>query len=374
MTHHTETTTESHPDIPRLPPGLCLAIGSMPHRNPLQAIELIHQACPEAPCWPQLPSLGFQENMMTQFTEGIPCLRIDWDQNKLYFTQPESSTGEMTQFYEKDMEAEESGDYSSLALSPSFTVGLYPFVEWLQKQPPSSYEFVKGQITGPLTFGLTILDQEGVPALFNEALSDVVRKGILMKSLWQAGLLKPFGRACILFVDEPILTAFGSAAYINLSREKAVSILRENFTAVKEAGCLVGSHCCGNTDWSLMVEAGVDIINFDAFAYRDTVGLYLDSISSFLQGGGYLAWGIVPSESMESRPSVEELLSMLLQGIELLAAKGLSRETLCRNLILTTSCGLGTLSEQEAEKCLEELNQLSLLFRKQYPGQGLAGE
>jgi len=350
-----------------LPAGLTLAIGSMPHRDPAEAIDLILEACPEAPCWPQLPALGFLENMIPQFSEGLPCLCLDEGAKKISFAQQTSNWEALNQFYENCLKAENEGNLSSFGFSPGYAQGFYRFLDKMMKRQGPPYPFIKGQITGPLTFGLSIQDEEGLPALFDDTLSDVVQKGILLKALWQIEQLKPYGSRCILFVDEPILSAFGSAAYINLTREKAVQVLEEIFSAIKAAGCLVGSHCCGNTEWSLMVEAGVDIINFDAFEYREAFALYADSLSHFFERGGYLAWGIVPSQSMEERPRPEALFEMLSEGIALLSDKGLSEAVLKKNLILSPSCGLGTLSEEESREALEELKTLSHMVRKQWP-------
>ncbi len=351
-----------------LPAGLGLAIGSMPHRDPGLALDRILEACPEAPCWPQLPSLGFQENMMTQFSEGIPCIRTDWDNRKIFFSRPETCAEELTRFYEEYMKTEETGDLRPFALSASYARGWEAFLQRLGGDRGLSPAFVKGQVTGPLTFGLSILDEGGLPALFDDTLEDVVRKGILMKALWQVEQLEPWGRERILFVDEPILSAFGAAAYVNLTREQAVRILRETFSAVKGRGALVGSHCCGNTDWSLMIEAGVDIINFDAYVYIDTIGLYAEHLAEFLDRGGYLAWGIVPSQRLEARPPPEALLERLRQGIDGLSDRGLPREKLLTSLLVTTSCGLGTLTEEEAEAALRELNKLQELVRERLTG------
>ena len=367
----TETPAVSRAGTPLtrgLPSGLALAIGSMPHRDPRLALDRILEACPEAPCWPQLPSLGFQENMMTQFSEGIPCIRIDWEKNKIYFARPETCPEELTRFYEDYLQAEQTGDLRPFALSGSYAKGLRAFREKFAPAEGPSLACVKGQVTGPLTFGLSVLDEEGRPALFDETLEDVVRKGILMKALWQAECLASWGRRRILFVDEPVLSAFGSSAYINLSREQAVAILQENFSAVKSKGALVGSHCCGNTDWSLMVEAGVDIINFDAYVYMDSIGLYAESLAAFLDRGGCLAWGIVPSQRLDERPRPNELLDRLKMGIDGLSEKGISREKLLSNLILTTSCGLGTLTEEEADAALRELRDLQGLVRERLTG------
>jgi len=342
---------------------MTLAIGSMPHRDPDRAVDLILDACPEAPCWPQLPALGFQENMWTQFSEGIPCLRPDPAKQKIVFARPDDAVEELTTFYERCMNYEETGDLAeAFALSPAFAAGLYKFRDRLSgRQPPVA--IIKGQVTGPLTFGLSILDENGLPALFDDTLSDVVRKAIQMKALWQIGFLKPMGKHGILFVDEPILAGFGSAAFINLSRAQAVSTLQEIFSSVRTAGFLVGSHCCANTDWSLMVDAGVDIINFDAFAYTDSIGLYAPSVSAFLRRGGTLAWGLVPSVHQDRRPDTDQLLRMLDEGIERLVRDGLPEPELRKNLVLTTSCGLGTLAEEEAEAALRELRELGEAVR-----------
>ncbi len=351
-----------------LPRGLTLAIGSMPHRDPHQALDRILEACPEAPCWPQLPALGFRENMVPQFCEGLPCIRVDLEKAKVICSRPEHCPEELTAFYERCFEAEESGRLDPFAVSEAYARGLAVFLERFPTPEGGPLPFVKGQITGPLTFGLSILDEGGLPALFDETLEDVVRKGVLMKALWQVERLRPCGETGILFVDEPILAAFGSSAYVNLSREQAVEILRENFTAVRGRGFLVGSHCCGNTDWSLMMEAGVDIINFDAFLYRDSIGLYAEPLSHFLERGGCLAWGIVPSQSLPRRPSPEELFERLREGIEALVERGLPRERLVENLLLTPSCGLGTLSEDEAERALAEIRELRRLVLERLPG------
>jgi len=139
-------------------------------------------------------------------------------------------------------------------------------------------------------------------------------------------------------------------------------------SALKASGTIVGTHCCGNTDWSLLTETGVDILNFDAFLYRDSIGLYADSVADFLSRGGFLAWGIVPSESEYLRHSAEDLFALLTEGIEALAARGIPRDLLRQNLLLTTSCGLGMLKEEEAETALERIKALARLVRARLAG------
>ena len=59
---------------------------------------------------------------------------------------------------------------------------------------------------------------------------------------------------------------------------------------------------------------------------------------------------------------------MLRQGIDGLSDKGLPREKMLTNLLVTTSCGLGTLTEEEAEAALRELKKLQELVRQRLSG------
>lgn len=34
-------------------------------------------------------------------------------------------------------------------------------------------------------------------------------------------------------------------------------------------GALAGVHCCGNTDWSVLLETSVDVLNLDGYDYLD---------------------------------------------------------------------------------------------------------
>jgi len=350
--------------LKHIKPGTCMAIGSMPHRDVEKAIDRILEACPEAPCWPQLPGLGFQENMMAQFAEGFPCLVTDKEEKRLYFKDPQHELEEVTQFYEHYLAAEVSGDLDFFALSPDYAQGLHAFSARLSREGGTRYNVIKGQITGPLTFGLSVMDEEGKPAFFNDTLADVIKKGIVMKARWQVRYLQSLCRQVIIFVDEPILAAFGSAAFINLSRSDVISCLGEVFSILKGTGALVGSHCCGNTDWSLLIDAGVEIINFDAYAYMETISLYPESLTTFFDAGGFLAWGMVPSAHLDRRPAVSVLLDRVVKGLELLEGVGLPRERLLERMLLTPSCGLGTLKEQEAEGVLKELATLGEKVRE----------
>jgi hypothetical protein len=172
----------------------------------------------------------------------------------------------------------------------------------------------------------------------------------------------------ICFIDEPILSAFGSSTYVSVKRTDVVPLINELVQAVHADKALAGVHCCGNTDWSLLVDAEVDIINFDAFGFGETIAMYQDAIKTHLDRGGLLAWGIVPTSAAIHDQSVATLAERLEVVVSNLASKGIVKDLIVAHSILTPSCGTGSMDIADAEKVFATLADLSAKMRQKYAG------
>lgn len=337
--------------------GLATGIGSLPFLDAQKAIDLILRCCPYAPFWPQLPKCDMREGMIAQFSENLPGLKID--ERGLRFA-PVDKEKELEVFYERFIEQ----DLSYFKLSPDFSRGLHAFYQRLKKADLSRIEFIKCQVTGPFTFCSGINDPDGNPILHDEVLMQAMVKGLSMKALWQLDYFKSFGKKIIMFFDEPYLTAVGSA-YTPVNRNDVIDVFSELTDGLKAAGCLVGIHCCGNTDWSMLMDAGgIDIINFDAFEFQERFVLYADNLNGFLRKGGIICWGIVPTQGYDPGLTPEGLAQKIKSGLDILVKKGIDRQLLLERLMISPACGLGTLDTQKAEGILGLLNQTSAFIRK----------
>jgi hypothetical protein len=169
----------------------------------------------------------------------------------------------------------------------------------------------------------------------------------------------------ILFIDEPALAGYGSSELISISREEIIASLGEVVAAIHAKGGLAGIHVCANTDWSLVIDSGVDIVNFDAYAYFDRFLLYPDQIRAFVQRGGLLALGVVPTLKPEEidAESVDTLYQGWQTRMERLAALGLDPERLYRQSFVTPSCGTGSLDPPRALRVLELTRDLAKRVR-----------
>jgi methionine synthase II (cobalamin-independent) len=345
------------------------AIGSLPHADPQAAVKVVLNAIPDAPIWPQLPANGINEQMEPQYSEGIPRIVIDREKDRIYIDTTGDYSNDLAAFYE-DFLAE---NIDKFQITPAFSKGIYAMYDALEdsgKKRP----YVKVQTTGPISFGLTVVDENKRAIYYNEEFMDVVVKTLAMKCRWQIQKFRKFGEQVICFIDEPILSAFGSSTYVSVTRDDVVAKLNEVVEAVHAEGALAGVHCCGNTEWSILVDAGVDIVNFDAFDYADTIALYAASIKGYLQAGKFLAWGVVPTNSAKIQSqTAETLVAKFWQGVDNLAkATGLSRELIARQAFITPSCGTGSLPVADAEKVFWLLRQTSETLQKEVAAMTLA--
>jgi methionine synthase II (cobalamin-independent) len=231
-------------------------------------------------------------------------------------------------------------------VSQEYAAGLYALRE--ERAALRDAWWVKGQVTGPISFGLRVVDQSLRPMLYDDTLHDVLVKHLARTAQWQEQFLSELGQT-LIFVDEPSLALIG-ASVVALNRDEVIRDLEEVFSALRG---LKGTHCCGNTDWSLLLNTSVDVISFDAHSYAENLALFADDVKRFLNRGGALAWGIVPTVEEEiARTTEDTLVARLDASIDLLVKKGIDRDLLYERALVTPSCGVGTPSVGAAERAL----------------------
>jgi methionine synthase II (cobalamin-independent) len=340
-------------------------IGSLPLTDHGEAVNLVLKYTPEIPLWVQLPSHK-EEGMMVQFLSGMPGL-VTCGEKTFINTEKETFESELLEFYEDYLSVADGGkdlSDSRFGLETSTAAGFFEFLRKLEKtdiQPVA----LKGQITGPVTMGIGIVDQNSRAIFYDERLLDAMVKLIALKARWQVQKLKKFGFPVILFFDEPALAGFGSSAFISISKEEISACFTEVIDAVHAEGGIAGIHVCANAEWSLILDSSADIVSFDAYSYFDKFVLYPEQIRKFMESGGILAWGIVPTlhaEDLEKETadSLTALWEERAKGIESL---GIDPSVIIAQSLITPSCGTGSLSLDQAEKVLRMTNEVSRKIR-----------
>lgn len=326
-------------------------IGSLPLAGPDEGAQFVLDADLSIPFWPQLPKRCFAEQMIPQYSRAMPCVEIDAEAKKISF-DPAVKMEQLQRFYEQYI----SEDLEAFALPREYAEGFYAF---LDAAAGRTWPVVKGQVTGPITFTTGINDADKNP-LYNDAeLRDAAVKLLTRNAQWQVERLKPFAdEAVLMFVDEPVLAAFGSSSYVGISAGDVASMCGEIFQAVNEAGGITGMHVCGNSDWDMVISTGVQVVNFDAYQYGTTMGLYPEKVGELFDRGGYIAWGIVPTSGDIHNENADTLAEKFDSCVASLENKGFSRDLVIQRSLLTPSCGVGSMSPEDAREVFDTLRQL----------------
>jgi methionine synthase II (cobalamin-independent) len=322
------------------PSFLPTAVGSLPHTDPVAACELVQQYLPDIPAWPQLPRRDFRESLPVQFSQGFPGVVIE--DKRIFVDRGPALDAGLERLYRRYLER----DLDAAALDGRHAAGLAHFLT----QEFASAWAVKGQIIGPVSWGLALSDRDRRAILYNDLLADALAKHLHLQAAWQERELRRLAPRTIICVDEPYLASFGSA-YLAVERDEVIRLLEEVLAGI--AG-LKGIHCCGNTDWGLLLETSLDILSFDA-DYAEALSLYPEALRAFLRRGGMIAWGIVPTanDARVGTETIDSLTERLWSALRLVAAKGVPLEDLLAASLLTPACGLATLSESGAVRALE---------------------
>ncbi len=347
------------------PNALPVLVGSFPLRDHSEAMNLTIRYTPEILSWPQLPAHK-EEGMLAQFIPGLPGIVVS--NGKIFLDdEGEAFHSDMVGFYEEYLAVTEgTADLirSRFSLKADTAGGFFALLEAIRtrKEPLLA---VKGQVTGPVTFTTALNNRKGIPIFYDLQLRDAAVKLLTLKARWQIRKLRDCGVPVIIFIDEPGMAGFGSSEFTSISREAVSQCFKEMIDGIQAEGGIAGIHVCANTDWSLILSLPFDIVNFDAYAYFDRLILYTQEVKRFLESGGILAWGIVPTLSTEAlrKETVESLAVMWEAGIRRITDIGVDRNTAIRQSLITPSCGMGALPLDLATKVLIMTHELSMKIR-----------
>lgn len=295
------------------------------------------------------------------YLEGIPCLVVDSEKRRLWFDISPQREKELLEFYER-YEAE---DVDYFAIRRDDAPGMYAMLERLKQERPSELRIIHIQTPGPVSWGLSVTDEKGKAAFYNDTMRDVLVKTLAMKAKWQERLIQEMlpGVQTMVNFGEPSLIVHNSAVGSGV-KEDIIYALNQVIGAVNGLTCI---HCCANIDWSILMETNTDVINFDAYAYMDKIALYPKEWNQFLERGGMLAWGIVPTSNEKIvSESVEKLVERLEEGFELLVGNGVHRERLLQSSMITPSCATTTMSIELCELAFRYTCELAQRMRERY--------
>jgi hypothetical protein len=256
------------------------AMGIMPHRDIERALELALSL--DIPFWPQLPKVSLYEDMYVQASQNFPGIVIDFDKERLSFNTSRFEQ-ELDGYFVK-MDTPET-----FALTPQYSTVFHKFLS----KELQGYKAIRGQVTGPVSFGFKVLDENLKPIIYNDEARAILFDFIQKKANIQYRELNERNSNAFVWVDEPGLAyVFSGLSGYNEQQAKEDY---HNFVQGLEGP--KGLHLCAEVNLPYLLELGVEILSFDAYQIGFMPKEYAGSVAEFIKKGGIISWGIVPTES-----------------------------------------------------------------------------
>lgn len=331
---------------------LTTAMAVMPHTDVQRALNKALSL--DIPYWPQLPRLSYYEDMYVQASEHFPGIVLDVEKRRLGFSL-EKFGAELDQFLTRVEEP------SYLEISQTYSVVYHRFLSL----DLSDKAAVRGQMEGPISFGLNVQDERGRPILFDDTVRSLLLDFMARKVNLQLFHLKQKNPNSFMYVDEPGLQFIfsGLSGYGNVAARSDMEFF---FSMIERPR---GVHLCGNPDWDFLLDLDLDILSLDVYSNGEVFASYAKKIRKFLERGAVLVWGIIPTNSEPFEKEDMASLEVRLTGLwESLGRRGVDLELLLDRSLLSpaTCCLVNQDVERTVEAAFDELSRLSTRLRQKY--------
>lgn len=273
------------------------AMGIMPHTDVEKALELVLHL--DIPFWPQLPKVSFREDMYAQTSRGFPGIVIDSKEERVDFISANFEVELVTY-------SERMNDPAYFTLSTEDSAVYHRFLQ----QDLSSYDAIRGQLTGPVSLGFRVVDEDRKPIIYNDSVKDMLFDFIQKKANAQYHQLREKNKNAFVWLDEPGMgwVFSGMSGYNDIQAKQDYHIFLDGIEGPKAL------HLCANVNLPYLLQSGIEILSFDAYQIERMPKDYASTVSEFINGGGIIAWGIVPTDSTNLGRETPQTVAKLLEG------------------------------------------------------------
>jgi len=331
---------------------LTTAMAVMPHRDVDRALETALTM--DIPFWPQLPNYNYYEDMYVQASEHFPGILLDMEARTLKF-----STDKFFEEFEETLAHFETPEYFDI--SDTYSVVYSRFMGMDFSDRPA----IRGQLEGPISFGFNVQDENERPILFNDTVRPFMYEFMAKRVNIQLKRLKERNPKAFMFIDEPGLQFLWSAMS-GYGDQAARADMDAFFSMIDKPR---GVHLCGNPDWDFLLGMDLDVLSLDVYTNGEIFASYAGSIGKYLDRGGVLVWGMVPTNfepfEKEDIPSLTARLEEIWSALD---KKGIDRDFLFSRSLLSpaTCCLVNPDGDKTVEKAFAVVQALSEDLRETY--------
>lgn len=333
---------------------LTTAMAVMPHADVQRALTAALSL--DIPFWPQLPHLSYREDMYVQAAEHFPGAVLDLDNNRLSFDSGRfvAELEDCLAHWDQPQHFDVTPDYSAV----------YPrFLELDLADRPA----IRGQLEGPISFGFNVKDENDRPIIFDDQVRPFMLEFMAKRVNVQLARLREKNSNAFMFIDEPGLQFVFSG--VSGYGEAAAKRDLETFFAYIDRPR--GVHLCGNPDWDFLLGLDIEVLSLDMYSNGERFVAYTKSIRRFLDRGGVIIWGMIPTQTENFEKQGLDELAARLKGLwDSLDRAGIDRDFLLSRSLLSpaTCCLINPDREATVERAFAAVKTLSRRLRGELLG------
>jgi hypothetical protein len=303
-----------------IPSGIATGIGGLPHRDADEAVAFVLQHM-ELPAIPSLPRRSPAESWIAQAMVGMQGITI--------------------------------GQYGSISVDAQKVDPLAPIVTDFQHDAFTGFRtfleaakgrtgWVKWQFVGPVTFGHALM-RAGVP--MSEAFEAAVRC-VRDRVEHMLGAVEAAMPGCkqLVFIEESDFAELMQPGF-PIAPDTAIDLVSGALAAI-ETTAVAGLHVCGMADIPSLLATGPAVLSLPV---RPEVADSAGYLVRFMERGGYIAWGVVPTNGPITTSAERPWRQLSKLWCELVE-RGADPALLRQQAIITPECGLSSHTPAVAER------------------------
>ncbi len=341
-----------------------LSMGSIPYSNISAAAKMQAKLFEEIPYLPILPNIDNEDSIIARTFSKIPGIKFD---NGKYILNPNTDS------YKAELvKLDKAYNHCDIKLLEPYaieSVFLEKFFQLIKKfkSPNACINLI-----GPFSISQILKNNSDDHFLLEKSFRKLFIQLVCVKALWIINKIKEISpnTVPIIIFEEPLAGRFGSVRreIEGVNADLITHMYERIVEKIKESGALVAVHSNEKCDWKIPINAGVDIISFDAYNNPNNLCIFPDAIIDFINRGGKINWGIVPvmTEAMVKGLNIDYLESRLKATMEGLILAGVPINMVYKSALISVQGDTSHLPIIFAEKALILTTQLANRLKNKF--------
>jgi hypothetical protein len=333
----------------------CFPLGALPYENISAATKMEAKLYSDSPFLATFPNIDINDTLLNRTLCGI--LKLENTDNKI-LVKNEINKLDLEKL-DNTFNNRTTDTLNQYKFSSPF---LDKYESLIQKfQPQNAYI----SLLGPFSVSQKISQSINKQSLLDKTYRKLIIQTIGVKALWAINKIKENCSTTtpVILLEEPLFFQYGLLKRENeeISPELITSFFNKVIDVIHSVGGIVGIHSPEKCNWTIPINAGVDIISFDAYNNPNNLTIIPDTISEFIHKGGKINWGIIPvqNETLIKNLNIEQITKKMLSTFDILISAGVSPKLVYHSALVSVQGDLAHLPLIFAEKALILSTQLA---------------